>query len=219
MAEEAKQIKSAFESGDVVSALTRAGKSKQEIRQIMEDRLLELIEEENLDPREREIRDLKRFKEQTEKERKEETDRASRLKQEKEVKRLRESMAKELVDSIQKSNLPKTPQIFKRIASEMQSAYEKGYEMSASEATKIVEQDIIEEYQALLPNLGVERIKKALGEDNLKKLREEQVRSVKEATPSFAKPKQAAKSSVDNSVEPEEKVDMTSFFRNKRRGL
>ena len=214
MSDEAKQLKSAFESGNIVEALGKLGKSPKEIRTMLEDHLLDFLEQDSLDPKEKELRDLKKFKEQAEKEQADLRKRSDDEKMSKEVERQRLSLENELVGAIKDSNLPKNTMVFQKVAREMESALINGYEMKASEAVKIVEQELIEEYSALLPHLGAERLKKALGKDMLKLLQEEQVRAVKESEPSFAKQREKAPQKKPTSKESDdEKIPMGSFFR------
>jgi uncharacterized protein YbcI len=213
---EAQQLKEAFSTGDVVGSLTRMGKSPKEIKTMLEDNLLSIIEQEQMDPRERELRELKEYKVQQERARQELEQQELTAKQQREVMVAQARLEEELVSCMQASNLPQTALMFQRIAREMETALMNGYELSAKDATRIVEQDVIDEYLAMLPKLGADRLKKALGKDGLKLLQEEQVKAVKEAQPEFAKPrKTAAKSekATEDSLET-----MGSFFRKLHRG-
>lgn len=215
--DEARQLKAAFESGNVVDALAKQGKTAKEIRTILEDHLLDIIDQENMDPKEKELKDLKKFKEQKDKEAAEEMSKKEAAKHAQEIERARARLETELVDAIKASNMPKNTTVFQKVAREMESALINGYEMSAAEAVKIVEQDMIEEYLAVLPQLGADRLKKALGKDMLKLIQEEQVRAVKEAAPSFVN-RRNTKPVADPEPAEDEKIPSGDFFRNLKRG-
>jgi hypothetical protein len=92
--------------------------------------------------------------------------------------------------------------------------------MSAKDAVQIVQKELVNQVASLLPQMGIEWIKSALGPQLLKSLRADSVRDAKESggnnLPKF-QPKPASTASKPSASKSEEKVNMSSFFRNMHR--
>jgi hypothetical protein len=216
---EAQELKKAFESGDVRSALRKMGKQPQEIKKIMEDALLLELEEEALDPKDRELRDLKKEKEERLAREKEiETEKEAAKKSE-DTKRLQSAMEAELVEALQGAALPKGVTITKHVVQLMLDAAAKGVELSAKDAATIAKKDLMEDVSKLLPALGVDGLKKLLGADLLKALRDDGVKEVKTQDTPFPKPapKRKPESKPSKSDEPDQ-LGMSDYFKRLRRG-
>jgi len=217
MSSEAESFKKLLDSGDLVTALKKQGKNSTEIRAILEDRLIDLVKEEQLDPRERELLELKAEKAAREAEENNKKKSAEQQKQEAAVKQQVEKYENEMVDALAKTNMPKTALSFKMIAQELLGAAENDIEMTVDEAAKHVERDILQSYSELLPKLGLERIKTILGKELLAQLREESVAEVKNNTP-FPKQPAGKQEQTSKPKQPEQKMGQDAYFRSLRYG-
>jgi hypothetical protein len=157
--QEAQDLKAAIESGDLADLLKRQGKSPKEIKQILEDKLLALIEDEQLDPRERELRDLKAEKAKREEEAKKSAEEQEKSKQSAELQKMQADFEHGMVEAMQAANMPKHPYILKMVAQEMLGAVEAGYDMSPADAVKLVKADFTKQVTELLPLLGMDAVK------------------------------------------------------------
>jgi hypothetical protein len=216
MREEAEQIRKAVESGDVVKSLKNMGKSPQEIKRMLEDNLLNMIEEENLDPKERELREY-RERDRLNKEKEEENKKTQeKQKYEAEVKKHQQKLESDMIQAVQKSNLPVNAMVFKMIAQEMLSAGENDIEMTVEDAVSRVESQIIDTYLELLPKIGKDRVKNALGKDLLGSLRAEEIKSIKDASSNLPQAKKPVEKKETKSEERPVGMTQEQFFRQQR---
>lgn len=215
---EAQEIKGALASKDPVAALKKMGMDSKEIKAVLENKLLEMIEEENLDPKDKELRDLKKRiaeQEEAEKRKKEEEELSTK---QKELLRKQEEIESGIVDALTEAKLPKNPVILRQVIETMLGMSKKGVEISPKDAVKLVQKGFEEELTDLLPQLGMDFIKKVLGAKGLAALREESVAEVKKSSEPF--PKRAAKPAQNAGKQAKgetEAVGMNDFFRNLRR--
>jgi hypothetical protein len=219
---EAAEIREAFGKADPAAALRKLGKTNAEIKQIFESQYAALLEDEQKTPEQRELEELRKAKQQAEDEKKKKTDEEFTAKQQQQIKQLTEQTEVELVDAFKSVSLPKHPLLLKFVVQEMLGAAENDVQLSASDAVKIVEKEFKSQLTNLLPQLGIEYVKAALGKDMLNQLRGEDIASVKSANSPFPKSDLArqvqARSAAKGKDEPAEKIPMSKFFREQRRG-
>lgn len=215
---EAQELKKAFESKDPVAALKRMGMDSKEIKAVLENKLLEMIEEENLDPKDKELRDLKKRiaeQEEAEKRKKEEEETSTR---QKELLKKQQEIETGIVEALSEAKLPKSPVILRQVIEQMLGMSKNGVEISPKDAVKLVQKGFEEELTELLPQLGMDFIKKVLGAKGLASLREESVAEVKKSSEPF--PKRASKPAQNAGKQAKgeaEAVGMNEFFRSLRR--
>lgn len=216
---EAKDLKAAFETGDPVAALKKLGKDSKEIKSILENKLLEMIEEEQLDPRDRELKSYKQKeaeREAAEKARQEEEEVSKRSQQ---LARVQQEIEHSVVEALTVSGLPKSPVITKSVFQVMLDAASKGVEIDPRDAVSMVKADYFDQVSKLLPALGVAEVKKLLGADLLKALKEDTVKEFKQADTPFPKPAQRKpENKAKKQAEEPENQSMSEYFRNLRRG-
>lgn len=140
-------------------------------RKLTEEYLASQLEEEMLDPKEREYRntkaELQKMKE-LEKMREEEVkkSRIEFLKQ-----KFSENYTQQFTEALQQVKLPAKKHTVAEMAKYIQRAAKLGYEMNALEAAKLVEEDIREAQRALIGDADGEMLIKLLGEDVANKVR------------------------------------------------
>lgn len=214
----ANEVLEGLKSKKLVATLEKAGYSKQDIRQILEQELTPFVEEDMMSPEERDRaakdRKLAEYEEQklaTEREQ-------MTAKEQQELDRELTKLNTELLSALEKSNLPRDPFLGKMVAQQMIGAEANGYSLSAEEAVEIVHSMFEQNTQSLLSNMSIDKLKQFLGKDTLSKLRESDVQQVRDAERPFAK--QGSKPAVkqDNSPTSKQKVEASSFF-NKLRGV
>ena len=219
---EAAEIKEAFGKADPAAALRKLGKTNAEIKQIFEAQYAALLEDEQLTPEQRELKELRDAKAKAEQEKAEKEKSELTKKEQAELAKRQEETETELVEAFKGAKLPKHPLLLKFVAQEMLGAAVNDVELSASDAVKIVEKQFKSQIRELLPQRGMDFVKDALGKDFLNKMREEDVSSVKSANAPFPKSDLAkqmqARSATKSKSEAEEKIPMSKFFRQMSRG-
>jgi len=165
---------------DPVSALKRAGKSEDEIRQFMEDYLINIHKQELMSEEELRVYNL----EQENKRLKAEQEKRDKEKQEKEQAAQRDSWAQrleaEFTQALEQVNIPKNPNTIARMANYMEKALIEKIELSATQAAKLVEEDLKNEISHFYKDAPPDKLIQALGEDTVKKIKGYEASQVKD---------------------------------------
>lgn len=215
----ANEILEGVKNKKLVSTLEKAGYSKQDIRQLLEQELTPFVEEDLMTPdeRERKARDRKLAEYEEEKRQREESEAES--KRSAELQREVEQLNVEFLNALEKSSLPRDPFLGKMVAQQLIAAEQNGYELSVDEAVKVVENMFENNTKHLLSGMSIEKLKQYLGKDTLSKLRESDVQQVRDAERPFAKQGAKPAAKQDNSANSgKPKVEASKFF-DKIRGI
>ncbi len=141
-------------------------------RKLAEEYLAAQLEDELLDPREKDLRSaqarLKQY-EELEKKQKEEVERQRDMELKK---KFSEHYTTQFVDALKGSGLPPTKGTIAEMAKYISRSAKIGFEMTAQEAAKLVKDDIELAHRNLYGNSDAETLFKLLGEENMKKVRE-----------------------------------------------
>lgn len=213
--QQAEELLGAAKQREFLKLAEKAGMSKAEAKEALEQTLLKLYEEDAMSPEERELRELRQLKAQQEAEaearkRAEEQERLT-----KEEQKFLEKLESDLVDALEKSVLPPSPIMAKFAANYMSAAMANGIDLSPAEAVKLVEQDQITMAKQLVNGLPVSKLEEILGPKVVKAIRDAGVEAIKKnesklkPSPAAAAPKPAPK--------PEGPKKAASFFDQLRR--
>jgi hypothetical protein len=148
-------------------------------RGLSEEYLLQILEEEMMDPRDRELSQLKREKAQRD------ADREKYEKAEKEalhsakVEKYTQDYSSQIVSALSESGLPKTESTVKRMAYYLHQGVKRGIEVTAADVVSLVKEDYINEQKQLFSNLDAENLIKLLGDDMAGKIRKYDLNRVK----------------------------------------
>lgn len=151
-------------------------------RKISESYLARQLEDDMLTPQERELRELKAYKQSREQAEED----AKREKEEREISELeekyREEYSNKFVDALKESRLPATKASVAAMAKYIQAAANQKYEMSASDAAKLVAQDLRNIAKSTFSEADADALADILGEDVVNKLRQAAVKKIKDPT-------------------------------------
>lgn len=165
-------------------------------REAAEAFLLEQIQEEMLDPKDKELRDLKKYKEEMEAERektKAEKEKAALVEQE--TKYAQEFQAT-IIGALEKSGLPKSPELVKRMASVMAKNLDLGIELTPDELASEVRSEIQGLLKSIVKDADGDHLLGLFGEDIGNKIRKSDLRKLQEKQSSvFQSPKTQSASS------------------------
>jgi len=141
------------------------------MRELAEQYLVGELEEELLDPKDKELRDHKKKLQAFEDEKKA----AEKEQQEKRVAALREKYSQDystqIVSALQTSGLPKTEHTVKRMAYYMHQGIQRGLDLKAADVVDLVREDYINDHKALHGGLDADMLVQLLGEESINKIR------------------------------------------------
>lgn len=170
--------------------LQRAGYNP---RALAEEYLAQAIEEEMLPENEKELRRVKQEKEELERQYKEELSRREQEQINVQVAQAQQEITSQIIDALEGSNLPKNPDVVKRIANYMFLAEQKGISVNPKQVVPLVEEDLRNLNAQILKSLEPNRRISYLGEDLLKQIRQDDLARLKQnqgnVSQSVSKPK------------------------------
>lgn len=142
-------------------------------------RLASQIEKEMMDPKEREIQELRQQLESKTKAEQEFQEKQRTEAEQAEYQRARQEAQKkydsEITEVLNKAGLPKKPYVVKRVAQLMYTAIQHGYELDVATAVDRVKEDLNTDFSAMAGDLDAERLVKFLGPDITKKIRQHDI--------------------------------------------
>lgn len=152
-------------------------------RALAEEFLSGELQREMMTPEQRELAELRSFRQQQEEQQKRTQQEQTTRAQQEQMQRLQAQAAQEYDTEISKvleaSNLPKTPYAVKRVAEIMLNALQKGYEVDAATAVDMVRRGYSTDIQSLVGGLDGEHLIKVLGDDIAKKIRKHDLAALK----------------------------------------
>lgn len=167
---------------DFIGALVEKGLSKEQIKTRFEQWYKEnFIDPETMSPEQKELAELKRWKQQQEQERQEIDEQKKSAEQKEFEQKERQNYQKEIIETIEKFDLPKTRFIVGRIAYWQGINLSKGYDAPP----EVVVQQVREEEQSILKNAvksrmaNPEKLVEYLGEDVVNAIRKFDVERLK----------------------------------------
>lgn len=152
-------------------------------RKWAEDLLYEELQLESMDPKDRELAEhkekLRRYEEQE-----------RRVKEEKEAKDNEELKSKyaqdyhrDIIKALGDSGLPKSATTVKKMAYYLHQSASRGYKLAAADVVDLVREDYTREMRDLYGNADAETLLSLLGEDAGKKIREHDLKKIKQGFP------------------------------------
>ena len=184
-------IKMMKDKGKLFEAIKNLGHDP---RTLAEEYLANEIKLEMMDPRDRENMELKRQLQQI----KEMDEMQKKAVEEKRVQVLKEKFTKEyeaqFVEALKASSLPPTKETVQEMAKYIARSAKLGYKLSADEAAKLVKEDIEERHRKLYGESDAETLARLLGPDGLQKLREFELKKLKNPEAELVTPKEQPES-------------------------
>jgi len=151
-----------------------------DIRALAEEILSEQLEDEMLDPKDREIKKLQRELEAREAEKKAEEDAKTTTKQKAEEAELLAGYEKQIDTALSTSGLPNTSFTIDRMAYYMQQAVRSGYDLTAADVVPLVKEDYINDFKKFFAGSDDKVIAEILGGPAMKKIRKMDLSTLKD---------------------------------------
>lgn len=206
-------VLSPLKQRQLVKALESQGFSRKEAMEVLEEQLAAMYDEEAMDPKDKLIKDFQEKEAKRQQEEETVKERQAREKEESEIQHEIEAFETEMFEALTRSELPKDPSFARAAALKMKAAEQKGIELSANDAVKLVEADFMNNLQSILPKLGVKQLKKFLGEQAIKDILNDSTSALKEASAPFGKPSNGPRQEHRGSKKEEgPKESMRDYF-------
>lgn len=171
--QKAMEILKAFEDGTLLRKHPKA-------RDLAEQLLVEQLEDEMLSPEQKELKQLKKFKEDKEREELEKQKAIEMAAAQQKEKAIADQFQKTIIGALDKSGLPKTPDMAKRMAYIMKKNLDLGLQLTPDELAVEVKNELNTLLKALIGSAEGDQLIGLLGEDAAKKLRAYDVKRLKE---------------------------------------
>jgi len=185
-------------------------------RKLSEAQLARFLEDDLMDPKEKELRDTRQKLEAYERQQKE----AEEARQKAERDALTQKYAKEFetqfIDALKSSKLPQNKESVAKMAAYVQRCAKIGYKITPAEAARLVEQDIQTSLSKLAADADGEFLVKLLGEESLNKLRKYDTERLKNPMSTLQTPPEQTRR---GSAETLNRRPTSKEWQMKRRGL
>lgn len=166
------EILKAFEDGSLLKKHPKA-------REMAESLLLEQIQDEMLDPKDKELRDYKsklsKYEEKEANEKKTQEQKA----QEAQESKLVQEFQTTIVTALEKSGLPKTPALAKRMAAIMSKNLDLGLKLTSDDLVQEVKSETLAMMKSIIGDADGDQLIAMFGEDVAKKIRSSDVKKLK----------------------------------------
>lgn len=171
-----------------IEAAIKAGASPQALRELMESYLYEQIKYDEMSPEEKELQELRKFKESQEQERVEREKQSRQAQIEQETQYHAEQLQAEYTAALEKSSVPATENAISRIAQIQLDAANAGYDIPVEQAVGAYvkeQQSLVNSY---IKQLNEDQIESIIGKEKLDALRKKELAKLKNPTPSPTNP-------------------------------
>lgn len=177
------------DKGKLFEAIQKLGHDP---RKLAEEYLAAQLEEELMDPREKELKAAKtRLQQYEEMEKRQKAAAQERIDNE-----LKEKFAKDyseqFVEALKSTNLPPTKEMVSKMATYISRAAKMKFQMTALEAAKLVREDVETAQRNLFGNVDAETLIKLLGDEGLKKVRTYDTSKLKDPMSGLQTPQEQA---------------------------
>jgi len=152
---------------------------------------------------------------------KEDREREKQTREQQEFERLKEQEYERIdmlmSQALEKSDLPKTPAVVRKMAEYMSIGLQAGKDVSPADVLPIVREEIINDYQQLLNSLPDEEVEKFIGKDRINSIRKKSIAKAKQAAanPALKAPSKATDTGkvTKEQKEAEKKQSFKDYFK------
>jgi hypothetical protein len=211
MERQVQDLMDKIKNADALDLLKERGMTPAQMKAQLEAYYEDLLNEESMSPEQRELRELKRFKEMEEKKNKERDVTEKHVKQEAALRSEQQKLTQELADALKDSKMPKHPFFGKMALQEMLSAHANGHELSMKDAVRLAEFTVRDQLGEFVSQMDTKQLIELLGDKRVKEIRGHSVASVKQNQAMFKTAPTGATPQGKNKSEP---IDVNDFFKN-----
>ena len=150
-----------------------------DFRAIAEQYLVSQLEEEGLDPKEKELRDYKAKLEAYETQKKESEQKAEADQRRKLEAHYQADYTSKIIATLERGGLPQTNHTVKRMAYYMAEGLKRGYDLGPDDVFELVKKDYYEEHKSLIGGMDAEKLIEMFGKDVANKIRKHDLSKLK----------------------------------------
>lgn len=172
--------------------LYKMGYTRQQIREISEKVLAAEIEEDLMDPKDKELKTTKQKLAAYEAEKAKHAEETKQQEHDRLKARYAKEYSEQFIEALKKTGLPQTKPMVALMAGYIKRAADIGYKITADEAAKLVHEDEQKRIQSIVGGSEADILAKLLGEDTLQKLRAYETQRVKDPNSQLNTPKDQA---------------------------
>ena len=180
--QKAMEILKAFEEGTLLKKHPKA-------RELAEQLLVEQLQQEMMTPEQKELMELKKYKEERERSELERQKALEMAEAQQKESAIAQQFQKTIIDALDKSGLPKTPDMAKRMAYIMKKNLDLGLSLTPEDLAAEVKSELNGLLKALIGGAEGEQLISLFGDDVAKKIRAYDVKKLKEGMKNNATPK------------------------------
>jgi len=140
-------------------------------RKFSEDTLMAFLEDEMMDPKDKELKTTKARVEELERKEKAEADREKEAEMAQLEKHYADDYSNKIIAALEAEKIPRTAFTVRRMASYMSEGLKRGVDLSPSDVSKQVKKDYSEDYSTIFMGMTPEEIVSVFGDDLIKKIR------------------------------------------------
>jgi hypothetical protein len=170
-------IQALKDKGTLFQALEKLGHNP---RALAEELLAQQLEEETMDPRERELKKAQQKLREYEELDKRQKEAAQKAREAELKKKFSDDYSAQFIDALKESNLPPTKTMVAEMAKYIHRAAKINFQMTAKEAAKLVKEDIENAHRKLYGDVDAETLVKLLGDGGLQKIRQYETSKLKD---------------------------------------
>lgn len=192
-----------------LEAFIEAGGDQAAFRALVEDYLLKEIEYDKLSPEEKELNDLRRYKEEQEIMRQQEAQRKQEELSNQEAEMYRKQYMDQYTNALTDAGVPASEKAIQFIAKAQLDAMEAGYEMPLDLAIQYYKEEQNNSINSYLSSLPAEQLVNVIGKDRMKEIRRQELAGLKN-------PVSKKKSGEPAREETKESLSASEFFASLR---
>lgn len=184
-----------------------------DVNKFAQELLARQLEEESMDPKEKELRELKAQLERINKEKEEEKKRMEREQFEAEVARYEQELETQVQEAFEANKLPRSPIFLMRMADLLEEAQNRNLNVSPKQIASIIKEDWLNQTKSALGSFDDDQLESILGSEIVSRLRKQSLKKAK-SVPSL----NTAKASIESVKTPEkvnksEKIAWKDFLK------
>lgn len=163
---------------DPIGAARRLGLADDKLMELMENAVVADIEERKLTPEQRELRELKKFKEDMERKEAESRTKKEQDEHQSQVQAHSERISNEIIAEVEAGRLPKSPGAVRRVLEIIAIAGEANHGLSIQDAVGLYNQERQQTYSEQLRGMSVDQILELGGPELVKAIRQKDVQNL-----------------------------------------
>ena len=186
--------------------------SREKLIEFAQNILSEQLEEEQLSPEQKELREAKSELEKYRKEQKESEEKRKNDEYESQVKEYEDELQIKVQEALEAENLPRKPAILNKMADILLTAHDNKLKVTPRQAAKLAKDELMSDIKGLAEVLDDDQMEQLFGSEVITRMRKASMKRVKPAVPTV-KVDSTGKGIGDLKKKEQPKIEMKDFMR------